>query len=135
GRLTQLGRKDLVDEGRQLRATIKELRRILRDRSALLEVIVGELDEAVERHRQERRTTLVDDDGNLAVTALVQEEPPVVTVTARGYVRAVPARSRGAKVAAPGDRDAVARVIETSTLGSLLVFTDKGRAYRLKGVD
>jgi DNA gyrase subunit A len=135
GRLTQLGKKDLADEAKRLRATIKELRRILGDRGVLLEVVVAELDAAVEAHGQERRTVLVDDVGDLAVVALVQEEPIVVTVTARGYVRAVPARSRGAKVAAPGDRDAVAKVVETTTLGSLLVFTDRGKAYRLRGAD
>jgi DNA gyrase subunit A len=134
-RLTQLGKKDLVDEAKELRATIRELRRILGDRGALLEVVVAELDEAVDAHRQDRRTALVDDAGDLAVVALVQEEPLVVTVTARGYVRAVPSRSRGSKVAAPGDRDAVAKVVETTTLGSLLVFTDRGKAYRLRGTD
>jgi DNA gyrase subunit A len=58
-----------------------------------------------------------------------------VTVTARGYVKAVPERARGAKVATPGEKDALAQVIETSTLAGLLFFTDRGRAYRAVGRD
>ena len=53
-----------------------------------------------------------------------------VTVTARGYVRAVPERTRKALVANAGERDAVAQVIETTALAGVLFFTDRGRAYR-----
>ena len=56
-------------------------------------------------------------------------------MTARGYVQARPGRGRGAKVAEPGERDAVAQLIETSTLSGLLFFSDRGRAYRLTGHD
>ncbi|HET9728609.1 MAG TPA: DNA gyrase C-terminal beta-propeller domain-containing protein, partial [Acidimicrobiia bacterium] len=78
-----------------------------------------------------RRTEIVaDDTGAIDVVSLVEDEPYVVTVTARGYVRAVPERSRKAAVANPGERDAVAQVIETSALGGVLFFSDRGRAYR-----
>src|SRR5262249_22829038 len=73
---------------------------------------------------------VADDTGTLDVVSLVEDEPYVVTVTARGYVRAVPERTRKALVANPGERDAVAQVIDTSALGGGLVFTDRGRAYR-----
>ena len=68
--------------------------------------------------------------GTLDVVALVEDEPYVVTVTARGYVRAVPERTRKSLVANPGERDAVAQVIDTTALSGLLFFTDRGRAYR-----
>ena len=54
-----------------------------------------------------------------------------MTVTARGYVRAVP--ERGADVRrsrTPGERDAIAQVIDTTALAGVLFFTDRGRAYR-----
>jgi DNA gyrase subunit A len=51
-------------------------------------------------------------------------------VTARGYVRAVPARTRKSLVANPGERDAVAQAIDTTALAGVLFFTDRGRAYR-----
>ena len=53
-----------------------------------------------------------------------------MTVTARGYVRAVPERARKSQVANPGERDAIAQVIDTTALAGVLFFTDRGRAYR-----
>src|SRR5207244_12259708 len=87
-------------------------------------------------HRRERRTQIAADDrGEIATEALVDDEPLVVTVTARGYVQARSGQGRAGKLAEPGERDTVAQLIETSTLSGLLFFSDRGRAYRLAGHD
>src|SRR5262245_32708343 len=131
GRLTQLGREELDKERKELVATVKELNRILAKRDALMGVIRDELTAVRDAHKALRRTQIVaDDTGTLDVVSLVEDEPYVVTVTARGYVRAVPERTRKALVGSPGDRDAVAQVIDTTALGGVLFFTDRGRAYR-----
>jgi DNA gyrase subunit A len=136
GRLTQLGREELVAEQKSLTAEVKKLRRILAKREVLMGVIRDELVAVRDAHRRDRRTKIVADDrGEIATEALVDDEPLVVTVTARGYVVARAGRGRGAKVAEPGERDAVAQLIETSTLSGLLFFSDRGRAYRLSGHD
>ena len=81
--------------------------------------------------KRPRRTQIVGDDtGEISAEELVDDEPLVVTVTARGYLQAKSARGRGAKVADPGDKDAAAHVVDTSALGALLFFTTHGRAYR-----
>jgi DNA gyrase subunit A len=131
GRLTQLGREELDKERKELVATVKELNRILAKREALMGVIRDELTSVRDAHKAPRRTQIVADDaGTLDVVSLVEDEPYVVTVTARGYVRAVPERTRKALVANAGERDAVAQVIDTTALGGVLFFTDRGRAYR-----
>jgi DNA gyrase subunit A len=131
GRLTQLGREELEKEKADLVARVKELKRILAKRDVLMGVIKDELIAVRDAHKAPRRTQIVaDDTGSLDVESLVEDEPFVVTVTARGYVRAVPERSRKAQVANPGERDAVAQVIETSALSAMLFFSDRGRAYR-----
>jgi DNA gyrase subunit A len=131
GRLTQLGREELDKERKELVATVKELNRILAKRDVLMGVIRDELTAVRDAHKAARRTQIVaDDTGTLDVVSLVEDEPYVVTVTARGYVRAVPERTRKALVANPGERDAVAQVIDTTALGGVLFFTDRGRAYR-----
>jgi DNA gyrase subunit A len=135
-RLTQLGVEELEKEARELNATIRELKRILARRDVLLDVISDELTAIRDAHKRPRRTEIVaGETGVIETEALVEDEPIVVTVTARGYVKSVPERSRAAKVATPGERDAVAQVIETSTLAGVLFFTDRGRAYRATGVD
>jgi DNA gyrase subunit A len=136
GRLTRLGREELIAEQKELTAEVKKLRRILAKRDVLMGVIRDELVAIRDEHRRDRRTQIVTDDrGEIATQALVDDEPLVVTVTARGYVVARAGRGRGAKVVEPGERDAIAQLIETSTLSGLLFFSDRGRAYRLAGHD
>jgi len=131
GRLTKLGRDELLQERKELLSAIRDLRKVLADRKVLMGVIRAELIAIRGALATPRRTQVVTDDmGALDVDALVADEPLVVTVTARGYVRAISTRSRGAKVAAPGPADALAQVIETTARQGLLVLTDRGRAYR-----
>ncbi len=131
GRLTRLGIEELTKEKAELEARIKELRRILAKRDVLMKVIRDEVVEIRDTHKAPRRTQIVGDDtGTIDVVELVEDEPYVVTVTARGYVKAVPERSRKALVANPGERDAVAQAIETTALSGMLFFSDRGRAYR-----
>jgi DNA gyrase subunit A len=131
GRLTQLGREELDKERKELETIVKQLRGILAKHDVLMGVIREELVAIRDSHKAPRRTPIMSDDaGALDVVALVEDEPYVATVTARGYVRAVPARTRKSLVANPGDRDAVAQAIDTTALSGLLFFTDRGRAYR-----
>jgi DNA gyrase subunit A len=131
GRLTRLGREELAAEKQELDATIKQLQRILAKRDVLMGVIRDELIAIRDEHKAPRRTAIESDDtGSIDVVSLVEDEPYFVTVTARGYLRATPTRARTTKVASPGDRDAVAQVLETSALSGVLFFTDRGRAYR-----
>ncbi len=131
GRLTQLGRDELTNELAELQETIKGLKRILAKRDVLMGVIRDELTAIRDAHKAPRRTQIVGDDtGSIDIVELVEDEPYVVTVTARGYVKAVPARARGAKVANAGERDAVAQVLDTTALAGVLFFSDRGRAYR-----
>src|SRR5262245_24704832 len=93
GRLTQLGIEELTKEKAELEATIKELRRILAKRDVLMGVIREELIALRDAHKSPRATEIVSDDtGSIDVVELVEDEPYVVTVTARGYVKAVPTR-------------------------------------------
>ncbi len=131
GRLTQLGIEELTKEKAELEARIKELRRILAKRDVLMGVIREELVAIRDEHKRPRCTQIVSDDaGTIDVVELVEDEPYVVTLTARGYVKAVPERSRSAKVANPGERDAVVQVLDTTALAGVLFFSDRGRAYR-----
>ena len=131
GRLTQLGLEELATEKRELDARIKELKRILAKKDVLMGVIKEELTAIRDEHKRPRCTQIeAEDTGTIDVVALVEDEPFMVTVTALGYIRAIPEKSRGAKVANVGAKDAVEQIIQTSALAGMLFFTDRGRAYR-----
>src|SRR4051812_22884400 len=98
GRLTRLGREELDKEKKELDATIKGLKRILAKRDALMAVIREELVAIRDEHKAPRRAEIVTDDaGTIDVVALVEDEPYSVTVTARGYIRAMAERGRGGR--------------------------------------
>jgi DNA gyrase subunit A len=131
GRLTQLGRDELLTEQRELNESIKQLRKILASRDALMAVIRDELTAIRDAHAGKRRTQIVTDDtGEISQEELVDDEPLVVSVTARGWVQAKSARGRGTKIATAGEKDAVVETIDTFALASMLFFTDRGRIYR-----
>ena len=71
-------------------------------------VIRDELIAVRDAHKAPRRAEIVTDDaGTIDVVALVEDEPYTVTVTARGYVRAMPERGRGGRAVNAGERDAI----------------------------
>jgi DNA gyrase subunit A len=132
GRITRLGEEELAGEAKQLRTAIKRLKQILGNRTVLREVITEELTEIRDRFPGKRVTQIVaGETGAIDTTELVVDEDVIVTVTARGHVKATPARVKGKKVPAPGAKDALAAVANTRSLASVLFLTDRGRAFRI----
>ncbi len=140
-RLTRLGRSQLGEELEKLRAEIAELEAILSDPARLRAVIATEMGEIRDRFSDPRRTLVIHDTGELGVEDLVHDEPLVVTMTAAGYVKAVAASQfrtqgrggRGVQGAALKQEDLVSHVVHTTAHAYLLLFSNRGRVYRLRG--
>ena len=140
GRLTRLGRSNLEQEMQELRATIAELEAILGDPGRLRGVIATELGEIRSKFADERRTVITHDPGELGVEDLISDEEIVVTMTRAGYIKAVPAASfrtqgrggRGVQGRGLKEEDLVDDVVHTTTLAYLLLFSNRGRVYRLR---
>ncbi|MGH8980078.1 MAG: DNA gyrase subunit A [Acidimicrobiales bacterium] len=141
GRLTRLGRSELEDEMAQLRETIAELQAILADPARLRGVIATEMTAIRDKFADERRTEITHDPGELGVEDLVDDEDIVVTTTAAGYVKSVSADAfrtqgrggRGVQGARLKEEDLVTNVVHTTALSYLLLFSNRGRVYRLRG--
>jgi DNA gyrase subunit A len=141
GRLTRLGRAELDDEMHKLRETIAELQSILADDVKLRGVIADEMAAVRERFVDERRTEIVNDPGELGIEDLVADEDIVLTLTKAGYVKSVAAAAfrtqarggRGVQGARLREEDLVDQVLHTTTLAHLLMFSNRGKVYRLRG--
>ncbi len=141
GRLTRLGRSELEDEMRQLRETIAELEAILGSDKKLRGVIASEMAAVRERFADERRTQIVNDPGELGIEDLVADEDIVLTLTKAGYVKSVPAAAfrtqgrggRGVQGARLREEDLVDEIVHTTTHAYLLLFSNFGKVYRLRG--
>jgi DNA gyrase subunit A len=141
GRLTRLGRSELEEEMAKLRETIAELQSILADDVKLRGVIATELTALRDKYAEERFTQIVNDPGELGVEDLIQDEEIVLTMTRAGYVKSVAADAfrtqgrggRGVQGAKLRDEDFVDQIIHTTTLAHLLLFSNRGRVFRLRG--
>jgi len=141
GRLTRIGRSELEEEMAQLRQAIAELEAILADPARLRGVIASEMTAIKEKFANDRRTIITHDPGELGVEDLVADEEIVVTTTAAGYVKSVSADAfrtqgrggRGVQGARLKEEDLVTNVVHTTTLSYLLLFSNRGRVYRLRG--
>ncbi len=139
-RLTRLGRTNLEEELAELRATIAELQAILGDPARLRAVIGDELRDVRARFANDRRTVITHDPGELGVEDLISDEELVVTMTRAGYVKAVAADAfrtqgrggRGVQGAKLKEEDLVAQVVHTTAHSHLLLFSNRGRVYRLR---
>ncbi|HEY1826252.1 MAG TPA: DNA gyrase subunit A [Acidimicrobiales bacterium] len=141
GRLTRLGRSELEDEMAKLRSTIAELQSILASDEKLRAVISSELIVVRDKYADARLTQIVNDPGELGMEDLIDDEEIVLTVTRAGYVKSVAADAfrtqgrggRGVQGAKLRDEDFVDQIIHTNTHAYLLLFSNRGRVFRLRG--
>jgi DNA gyrase subunit A len=141
GRLTRLGRSELEEEMSKLRETIAELQSILNSDAKLRGVISDEMIAVRDKYADARLTQIVNDPGELGMEDLIQDEEIVLTVTRAGYVKSVAVDAfrtqgrggRGVQGAKLRDEDFVDQIIHTTTHAYLLLFSNRGRVFRLRG--
>ncbi|MGQ0815780.1 MAG: DNA gyrase subunit A [Gemmatimonadota bacterium] len=142
-KLTSLETKELSDRLKELRQQIKELDKILASEKLQLKMLLKELDEAVEKFGDARRTQIVEADTGFAVEDLVAQEQVVITLSHQGYIKRVPMalyrRRVGAGKGATGLEkhadDFLEHVFVASTTDTLVFFTDRGQAHALAVTD
>jgi DNA gyrase subunit A len=139
-RLTGLERDKVVDEYRELMATIERLRAILGSDRLVLEEIRGELLRLKATYGDARRTEIVPQAGDITIEDMIADEDMVITVTASGYIKRSPLTAyreqlRGGKGRTgmlTKDDDVVEHLFVASAHSYILVFTQSGRVHWLK---
>lgn len=139
-RLTQLEREKLEEEATALREKIIELQSILDSREKLLGVVKEELVELKNKYGEPRRTKIVAQAEELTVEDLVSDDEVIVTLSSLGYVKRLPldtyrVQKRGGKGVLGTnlkEGDYIRRVLIARNHDYLLLFSNRGRVYRLK---
>jgi DNA gyrase subunit A len=139
-RLTALEVNKLREELEALAATIAELRAILADPVLRRTIIREELTEIKEKFATPRRSQIILDEGEMSLEDLIADDELIVTVSASGYVKSVPASTyktqgrggRGVKAAEVSGEDVVTHLVHTTAHAYLLFFTNKGLVHRAK---
>jgi len=140
-RLAALERQKIEDEHKDLLEKISYLKNLLADEDQQLEIIRDDLDELVEEYGDERRTDIAPDaEQDIEEEDLVPDKPILISITERGYIKRVMARTFraqkrggiGVKGHATREEDQVMSLIPARTLDTLLYFSDKGKVYSSK---
>src|SRR5450631_790432 len=139
-KLTGLEREALLAEIAEVGALIARLEEILGSEQILMKVVTDELEAVKKEFGDDRRTEILDAGVAIGVEDMIVPEEMVVTVTHGGYVKRNPKTlyraqrrgGRGITGAATHEEDFVAQLFVASTHDTLLMITNKGRAYSKK---
>ena len=143
-RLTGHEKSKIEEEIAELEKLVKELEEILASEEKILEVIKTEMLEIKDKYADERRThidmTAID---YIEDESLIPVENVVITLTNKGYIKRLPADTyktqnrggMGVKGMATNEEDFVEHLINATSHDYILMFTNMGKVYRIKGYE
>lgn len=139
-RLTGLERDKIEQEYAELLAQIDYLNSILKSEEKLKEIIKEELLEVREKFSSPRLTQIEEDYDAIDIEDLIPNEPVVVTMSHRGYVKRVLLKTyekqhRGGKGKISGNThedDFIESFFIANTHDTIMFITNKGQLYWLK---
>ncbi len=140
GSLTSMEAAEIEDEYEDVQDTIDYLESVLASSEKLDSVIVDELQAMKDEYDDDRRTSIIEDEGQVTHEDLIPEEDCVVVITEDDYIKRMPVanfdpQNRGGKGiigADPKEGDRVSKVFRANSHDYLLCFTNQGQVYRLK---
>jgi len=140
GRLTGLEIEKIENELAELMKTINYLESILKSEAVLHSIINEEFDEVLATYTDKRRTQIEDDYDDIDIEDLIPNEPMVVTITHRGYIKRVPLASyekqkrggKGKTAVTTYEDDFIENFFTCNTHDTLLFVTDRGQLHWLK---
>jgi DNA gyrase subunit A len=142
-RLTSLERDKIEAEHKEVRETIARLQKILADEREQMRLIAEELTEISKEFADERRTQILEAEGDFSIEDLIVEEDVLVTVTHGGYIKRTPVSvyrmqrrgGRGKIGASTSAEDLVEHLVAVGTHDRLLFFTNAGKVYEKKAYE
>jgi len=137
-RLTSLETEKILEEYLELIKRIAYLEDILQNEKKLMLIIRDELLKMKEKYGDERRTEIIEDEGDYEIEDFISLEDIVITYTRDGYLKRLPLSTyrkqrRGGKGKIGMTtklEDFVDQVFVTTNLHDILFFTSKGIVYR-----
>lgn len=138
-RLTGLEMDAFLKEHAQLTKLIQGLKSILNDAKKLDSLIKKELREVKAEFATERKTLLIDDEEEAAITIeeLIVVEDSMVTLSEEGFIKGMLKKSFQRSTADPAaidyrEGDRLVCQFVTNTVNTVLVFTNSGNMYQFE---
>jgi DNA gyrase subunit A len=140
-RLAALERQKIEEEHRQLLERIAYLEDLLENPEKILALIRSELIELIRKYNDARRTRIsVEASEDFDQEDLIPDEPVLISITQRGYVKrsaadAFKAQGRGGRGITghmTREEDEVLILFPARTLDTIVFFSDRGKVYSEK---
>jgi DNA gyrase subunit A len=140
-RLAALERQKIQDEHTQILNRIADLEDLLATPRKVLNLIKTDLEDISAKYGDDRRTRIAPDaHETFREEDLVAEEDVLISITQKGYIKRVAAKSfraqarggRGVTGHTTRDEDEILIVFPARTLDTLLFFSDRGKVYSEK---
>lgn len=139
-RLTSLEQSKIIAELQDIRKQIAFLESVLASPRKILEIISQELTEIKKNYADERRTQIIDAEGEIDIEDIIADEAMVLSVTRGGYIKRMPISAyhsqrrggRGKTAMTTKEEDFVEKLFVPSSHDTMLFFTRKGKAFALK---
>lgn len=140
-RLSGLSYEKICAELDELYKEIIDLKDILANHSRVLDIIKTELTVIKDKYNDHRRTEIIDGEIDVDDEDLISVEDVIISLSSNGYIKRLPVNTyktqnrggRGIKGMTLNEDDIIDQNITMSTHDHLLLFTNKGKVYRVKG--
>ena len=141
--LQGLDREKLENEYKELEEKIAYFRQLLASDEMISDVLKQELMAISDKFGDDRRTEIADVSGEVDMEELIPETDCVFTLTNRGYIKRTAVSEykqqnrggRGRNGMKQREEDFVKTMFSCSTHDFIMLFTTKGRVYRVKGYE
>ncbi len=139
-RLVSLEQQGIRDEHRQLMGNIADYSSILASEAKVSQIIIQEISEIAQKCGDDRRTEILESEGELVTEDVIKPEDVAVTITHAGYMKRISIdayrqQRRGGKgviAATTREGDFVESIFVANTHSYILFFTNLGIVHWLK---
>ncbi len=139
-KLTGLETDKLRQEYQEVLAQIADYQDILSKKERVMTIIKEELLEMKAKYGDARRSRIISSIENVEIEDLIPKEDVVVLITRQGFIKRMPVgmfktQMRGGRGVAgmeTRDEDEIDSIFSTSTHSYMVIFTNLGKAYKVK---
>jgi DNA gyrase subunit A len=139
-RLTGLERDKILQELKEILTKIEEFEGILASEQKVLELIISEMSHIRDQYGDARRTTILEDGGDMLDEDLIPRTNMVVTFSSKGYIKRVDESlyksqrpgGKGRIGTRVSSEDVVSQILYASSHDILLCFSNRGRVHWIR---
>ncbi len=140
-RLTGLEREKIENEYQELLIKIADLQDILANHSRVMQIIKDELTAIKLKYADDRRSEIIDAPADMEDEDLIPVQNVIISLSENGYIKRMTTDNyrvqnrggKGIKGMELNKNDVIDQFITMSTHDHLLLLTNKGKAYRIRG--